>query len=914
MTENLCRSCEAWVCAESDAYCGQCGTPCATLRLEAFPSVLFAGHHAPDIVFRLCNSSVAAVRVASIALPDWLKWVRPPEGLIPPNGKAVYSAKASTRTLTEAAAGEVSFSTNVGEVAIQILAIESSPELRPKEPVVDFWPDELMPTRLLKVEAIPAAGSLRILSLGKVDQRWLRIHPVSEPIVASATRPLSILTEIDSTILLRSRPAPGSRHAATIEVQYEGPHGPAVTPLHVVLKLRQRPAMAWLEEHAPPVRLVTMARQKLSFTISNRSQEDGGLNNGALFVEAVSLQPPAGLQCGIQPSFMLPATVVGGESITCEFDLDLENSPPCLYHFELAVTSNGPQPKKMFRVPVNVTAVPDYDGIIAIDFGTSNTCCALLETGGSDRDIESIALDDERTTCPTLVRYLDLDGPAAPAIETGAAIKHLAAANDEVAASTVDRLKHQLGERTFLIPVRPKNSREWRQIEVRSAAADYLRLIRQIAEWKRRARFTDFIVTHPAVCSLQQYRNLRLAIEAAFGTQVHIDFLQEPVAALIPFFSEMALDPGVSEYTVASFDLGGGTTDITLVRVKHQRQTDGNLEIAPEILTSWGERFGGEDLTDFLVSELIARCRTILETQLRGFQLADRQVKGSSTPDILRNRAALRQGAERLKAALSEESAAGNEPFGGLLLRAVRADHEQPVQDVRFVSSALDAAGRASLEVVFLSYVRTKVSQLALRLKSSSERLGSLDHIQLSGKTTFLPVVRQVLAQHFSAKLRRAGDPKECVVRGACMSRALARVGRSRRLNLASAGQRTTSSIGLLHEDSQMFRPIIPLDHPIPKEGLEKFLPAAIIGIVPVVVWENLGFELERIRSDGSMNPLLRKLGTWKACGGTDLDPNASYGLRLRFKTDFSDPDLIQADLIGPQNEIVPLKVQGGVL
>ena len=539
--------------------------------------------------------------------------------------------------------------------------------------------------------------------------------------------------------------------------------------------------MTWREEHSPPSPLVAMAHQKLIFTLANLSHDDGGLRNGPLRIEEVSLRPPAGINCNVHLNSILPADVSGGDSLSCEFDLNLDGAAPNLYHFQMQVRSNGPQQAKTFLVPVTVSAVPEYDGIIAIDFGTSNTCCALLEADGAEQDLESVELDGDRTTCPTLVRYIDLDGPV-PEIETGVAIKNLAAASDEVAASSVDRLKQQLGADTWLIAVRPKNSQEWRQREARTAAADYLRHIREVAEWKKQAHFGDFVLTHPAVCSLRQYRNLRLAIEEAFGTRVRIDFLQEPVAALVPFFAEMAVISGTSAYTVASFDLGGGTTDITLVSVTHKQDTAGNLEIKPEIVTSWGEQFGGEDLTDFLVKELTARCKKILQGERPGFQLADRQVKGSSTPDFLRNRAALREGAEQLKAGLSEDPAVKQEKFRGLLLRAVCTDQDHPMEDIRFDAQKLDGQGNASLEVVFLSHVRTRISQLALRLKQSAKRLPSLDHIHLSGKTTFLPVVRQVLEQHFASRLHRASDPKECVVRGACMARAMGRHGRSRRL------------------------------------------------------------------------------------------------------------------------------------
>ncbi len=911
MSEKLCPACQAWRCTESDAFCGQCGRPCADLRLEAFPSVLLAGHHAPDVIFKMSNLSVANVRVDPLPLPPWLSWVRPPTGVILPGGKAIYTAKAATRTLTQPTTGDVSLVTNAGRISIPILAIPTNPEIKTTQEIIQFWIDGAGGAKEITIEAAPKTGSLRILSLGNPDQPWARFVPFQGSFIASETHAMKLAMEIDSTRMPRSRLVPGSRQSVRVDVEYEGPHGPAIIPLVIELIIRNRPTMTWGEKDLPPSALVAMAHQKLIFTFANRSDDDGGLRNGQLIIEKVSLQPQAGVECTIHLNSMLPREVAGGDSVSCEFDLNLDGVTPSLYHFPLRVYSNGPDPVKSFQVPVNITAVPEYDGIIAIDFGTSNTCCALLESGGAERDLENVALDGERTTCPTLVRYIDLDGPI-PEIETGVTIKNLAAASDEVAASSIDRLKQQLGEDTWVIAVRPKNSQDWRQREVRAAAADYLRHIREVAELKKRAHFADFVLTHPAVCSLRQYRNLRLAVEEAFGTQVRIDFLQEPVAALIPFFAEMAAFPGVSAYNVASFDLGGGTTDITLVSVAHKRDKAGNLEIKPEIVTSWGEQFGGEDLTDFLVKELTTRCKKILQREHAGFQLADRQVKGSSTPDVLRNRAAMREGAEQLKAGLSDDPAASHDKFRGLLLRAVCTDQDHPMEDVRFDAQKLDGEDSASLEVVFLSYVRTRISQLALRLKQSAARLPSLDHIHLSGKTTFLPVVRQVLEQHFASRLHRAGDPKECVVRGACMARAMGRHGRSKRLNLLSTSRRTTSSVGLLDDDSQVYRQIIPLDCPIPDSGLEKSLLEATNAGDPVILWENLGFENDRVRSDGSRNPLLKKLGTWEPVSTEDTAAGTRCALRLRLSSDFR----LTAALICPGGRVVPLEphaARGGI-
>ena len=76
---------------------------------------------------------------------------------------------------------------------------------------------------------------------------------------------------------------------------------------------------------------------------------------------------------------------------------------------------------------------------------------------------------------------------------------------------------------------------------------------------------------------------------------------------------------------------------------------------------------------------------------------------------------------------------------------------------------------------VFLEHLRRQIARLADRLALSCEGLPPLDFVQLSGKTAFLPVVREVLSSRFTARIERADEPKECVVRGACLAQTLAR-------------------------------------------------------------------------------------------------------------------------------------------
>jgi molecular chaperone DnaK (HSP70) len=607
----------------------------------------------------------------------------------------------------------------------------------------------------------------------------------------------------------------------------------------------------------------------------------GGRENARLRLLSVDLLPPepykeAGVQC-LTP---LPLDIAGSDKTTVEFQLNLQAFSPKIHHFSLVVTANRRELNRTYTVPLQVRALQPFNGIAAIDFGTSNTCFALLPTGG---DLEMVPIDELKTTAPTLVRYLDLSGTE-PRIQTGSRIKELAAVEEKVASSTLSRLKQLLGEGSFPLPVRPANSSLWVTREARQAAADYLRHIRSVGEKLHGVLFTEFILTHPAVCSLQQYRNLRMALEDAFGKNSKIHFLQEPIASLVPFFKEISENGTKSSFTVAAFDLGGGTTDITVVAVE---QTIGDAlprKISPEIIASWGEKFGGEDITDFLVGEVKRRCQQLLVAEHPDCKLADTGVSGSPQTSIRRNESALREWVEEFKASISEERGAP-ELRASLFLSVVPDDRNQPPKTLELNTNEIRARGD-SLENVLSHYLAGRLKKLATRLKDSIKDLSGLNYIHLSGKTSFLKEVRRVLEEQFpEAEIKRATDPKECVVRGACMWRSLKR-GRTVRLILPSSIRRTTSQIGVLDEMGN-FVAGLRLDQEIPDTGLEGTLSGAWDGQDRIVLWENLGVENRRFSSDGSLSPLITMLGTWEAA--TAVPPEVeSWDLRLRLQADFT--------------------------
>ncbi len=901
MSERICPACTAWECAEDDAYCGNCGKPVAQLTLKLTPSILHIGHIAPNVRLHVSNPTCGALPVSQIRMPDWVQPMGAPPVTIAPRSAAEFSVRANTYQMATPSSFFLQVDTPAGSASSLLMAILEQPVLQSVPAEVTIWTD---PRRVGRQRVDlgfgPLAGSLRVLGIRNSGFHWITLvdRPVV-PVIASPASLIPISLEVDPEKVSRL-----DRKSAELAIDYDDAHGPKTTLLPLNFVVRSHPELRWTGENLPPPTLMQTDKQKLKFVFCNRYEEDpqGGRMNAPIVLESVTLTAPGSALAlsAIQVS-PLPLTIAGGDTCEVEFELNLESVRPGIHPLKLEAHTNVAELKQQFyRVSIEVRELHDFDGIIAIDFGTSNTCCAVLENGA---EFESVPLDGDSTTDPTIVRYLDLNGKF-PDIETGRRLKDQAAVDEKVASSTVTRLKQQLGETTWPLRIRPQTSADWVYREARLAARDYLHHVRVAAERQKGATFHEFILTHPAVCSLRQYRNLRFALEEAFGQDARIHFLQEPIAALVPFFDEMARNPQETGYTVAAFDLGGGTTDVTVVRVNHQHNGTG-VQIQPEIVASWGERFGGENLTDFLVEQIKQRCRQILAAKYPGFELADRPVRGASSPDILRNEAALREWAERFKADLSEEKPSWRE-LETLLLSAISRRPDEPPTTKAFEPKELEMVGGIALRQVFLTHTREQVERMAKRLEQTIAGMPPLKYIHLSGKTTFLPVVRETLHAILPATISRAEDPKECVVRGACLSRSMAR-SRLRRLVLPPESQRTTSQIGLMDDDVGRFLTLIPLDTPIPAAGLVNDVPNAWNGRDVVVLWENLGVEDARRNPDGTRNSYLQKLGTWEPV--REIDSQAAWWtLCLTLSPAF----VLEVAGVGPDGQVVPFRPRSG--
>ncbi|MCK5919848.1 MAG: Hsp70 family protein, partial [Methylococcales bacterium] len=240
--------------------------------------------------------------------------------------------------------------------------------------------------------------------------------------------------------------------------------------------------------------------------------------------------------------------------------------------------------------------------IIGIDLGTTNSCVAVME-GGEPKVIENS--EGDRTT-PSIVAFTG-DGE----VLVGQPAKRQAVTNPQ---NTLYAVKRLIGRRfdeeavqkdIKLVPyniVKADNGDAWveangEKIAPPEVSARVLQKMKKTAEDYLGETVTEAVITVPAYFNDSQRQATKDAGKIA-GLEVK-RIINEPTAAALAY----GLDKKTGDSTIAVYDLGGGTFDISIIEIA---EIDGEQQF--EVLSTNGDTFlGGEDfdlrLMDYLSDE-----------------------------------------------------------------------------------------------------------------------------------------------------------------------------------------------------------------------------------------------------------------------------------------------------------------------
>jgi len=366
--------------------------------------------------------------------------------------------------------------------------------------------------------------------------------------------------------------------------------------------------------------------------------------------------------------------------------------------------------------------------IIGIDLGTTNSCVAVME--GNEPVV--IPNEEGRRTTPSVVAFLD-NGER----KIGDPAKRQAITNPTKTISSIKRfmgsryteVAEEAGRTTFKT-VKGDNDTVRVDIDGRlytpqEISAMVLQKMKKTAEDFLGQEVTEAVVTVPAYFNDSQRQATKEAGEVAGLTIKRI--INEPTAAALAY----GLDKRNKDITIAVYDLGGGTFDISILELG-----DGVFEVKS---TNGDTHLGGDDFDRVIIDHLAETFKSQENMDLRKDPMALQRLKDA---------------AEKAKVELSASTETEiNLPYvtavdgvpKHLVLKLTRAKFEQLADDL----------------------VNRTLKPCQMALKDAGLSKSDIDEIILVGGSTRIPRIQQAVEEFFGKKPNKGVNPDEVVAVGA---------------------------------------------------------------------------------------------------------------------------------------------------
>ena len=368
--------------------------------------------------------------------------------------------------------------------------------------------------------------------------------------------------------------------------------------------------------------------------------------------------------------------------------------------------------------------------IIGIDLGTTNSCVAVME--GNEPVV--IPNDEGKRTTPSVVAFVD-NGDR----KIGDPAKRQAITNPERTIASIKRFMGQrhseTGEEINRVAYKVEKGDndtirvniDGRKYTPQELSAMILQKMKKVAEDFLGSEVTEAVVTVPAYFNDSQRQATKEAGEIA-GLKIR-RIINEPTAAALAY----GLDKKNKDITIAVYDLGGGTFDISILELG-----DGVFEVKS---TNGDTHLGGDDFDRVIINWLADSFKDQEAIDLRKDPLALQRLK---------------EAAEKAKIELSATTETEiNLPYitavdgvpKHLVLKLSRAKFEQLADDL--VARTLEPCRKA--------------------LEDAKLSKNEIDDIILVGGSTRIPKIQQAVEEFFGKKPNKGVNPDEVVAVGAAI-------------------------------------------------------------------------------------------------------------------------------------------------
>ena len=368
--------------------------------------------------------------------------------------------------------------------------------------------------------------------------------------------------------------------------------------------------------------------------------------------------------------------------------------------------------------------------IIGIDLGTTNSCVSVME--GNEPVV--IPNSEGARTTPSIVAFIE-GGER----KVGDSAKRQAITNP---TKTIASIKRFMGESFSAMSKEIKNVSykvvkgdnntprvdiDGRLYTPQELSAMVLQKMKKTAEDYLGTSVSEAVVTVPAYFNDAQRQATKEAGEIAGLTVKRI--INEPTAAALAY----GLDKANEDKTIAVFDLGGGTFDISILELG-----DGVFEVKS---TNGDTHLGGDDFDQVIIDWLAEEFKKEEDMDLRKDPMALQRLK---------------EAAEKAKVELSSSSQAEiNLPY-------VTATPSGPKHLVRTLT-------RAQFEQLADKLIQATITPCKKAMKDAGMTASDIDEVILVGGSTRIPAIQEVVQKYFGKAPSKGVNPDEVVAVGAAI-------------------------------------------------------------------------------------------------------------------------------------------------
>ncbi len=368
--------------------------------------------------------------------------------------------------------------------------------------------------------------------------------------------------------------------------------------------------------------------------------------------------------------------------------------------------------------------------IIGIDLGTTNSCVSVME--GNEAVV--IPNSEGKRTTPSIVAFIEggerkVGDPAKRQAITNpkntiSSIKRLMGENYDNVLTEIKRVPYDVVKGDNNTPRVKIGDRLYSPQEI---SAIVLQKMKKTAEDYLGQEVTDAVITVPAYFSDSQRQATKEAGEIA-GLNVR-RIINEPTAASLAY----GIDKKGKDETIAVFDLGGGTFDISILELG-----DGVFEVKS---TNGDTHLGGDDFDQVIIDWLAEEF------------LNDERIDLRRDPMALQR---LKEAAEKAKIELSSSTST-----------EINLPYIMPVDGIP--KHLVRTLSRAKFEQLADKLIQKVLEPCRLALKDAGLTTADIDEVILVGGSTRMPSIQAKVEEFFGKVPSKGVNPDEVVAVGAAI-------------------------------------------------------------------------------------------------------------------------------------------------